>query len=423
MKKILIATSALAAVSATSAFALDVTTTGTVEYRYTKDKVANVAQNAKLSQKKAEVKFAAEGASNGLAYGAWVKVKSSTAKAAKAAGTVTTTALAKATNANLAHSRNGYTQDGLAVATVSYAGDKDGAIYVEGTPAVTAVAGNNATTESALWVSGSFGKVVVGQDGNAADDNAVTGAVKAASFADGDLISASNVATASGERVTYTAPEFVKGLTLAYTHQFKGNVDTAKTAKAKGASEWAVAYTTNVYGVGIKAAHAVAKTSAQNKTTTATLATAQYNSASPTATANGVTVSGNTVTVDKSAPNKNLTNTVSGLEATYGNFTVGYGVFSNEKKHYQTKDIEGSNYGVKYASGAWAVGYTVKKVEDKNKYYGVSKKEATTSAISASYTVAEGFSVYASRATNNVKKTDNTKAKATYTIIGAKISF
>ena len=422
MKKILIATSALAAVSATSAFALDVTTTGTVEYRYTKNKVANVAQNAKLSQKKAEVKFAAEGASNGLAYGAWVKVKSNAAKAAKT-NTVTKTALPAANNANLAHSRNGYTQDGLAVATVSYAGNVDGAIFIEAAPNVTAVVGNSATTESALWVSGSFGKVVVGQDGNAADDNAVDGEVKAANFEETGQFANSKVDTAKGERITYTAPEFVKGLTLAYTHQFKGNVNTAKTAKAKGASEWAVAYTTNVYGVGIKAAHAVAKTTAQNKATTATLATTLQNNAAPVASANGVTVAGNTVTVDTTAPNKNLTNTVSGLEATYGNFTVGYGVFSNEKKHYQTKDIEGSNYGVKYASGAWAVGYTVKKAEDKNTYYGVSKKEATTSAISASYTVAEGFSVYASRATNNVKKTDNTKAKATYTIIGAKISF
>ena len=125
------------------------------------------------------------------------------------------------------------------------------------------------------------------------------------------------------------------------------------------------------------------------------------------------TVSGYTtgVNVDKSKSGKARTNTVTGLEATYGNFTVGYGVFSNEKKYYQLKTSKVLTTVVKYASGAWAVGYTVKKAEDKNKYYGVSKKEATTSAISASYTVAEGFSVYASRATNNVKKTDNTKLK------------
>ena len=122
MKKILIATSALAAVSATSAFALDVTTTGTVEYRYTKDKKANVAQNAKLSQKKAEVKFAAEGASNGLAYGAWIKVKSNAAKAAAAAVTADSTLAGTDTSGNInASSFLGYTQDGQATAQISKA--------------------------------------------------------------------------------------------------------------------------------------------------------------------------------------------------------------------------------------------------------------------------------------------------------------
>ena len=65
--------------------------------------------------------------------------------------------------------------------------------------------------------------------GNAADDNAVNGEVKAANFEETGQFANDSVATASGERVTYTAPEFVKGLTLAYTHQFKGNVSTDKT--------------------------------------------------------------------------------------------------------------------------------------------------------------------------------------------------
>ena len=246
---------------------------------------------------------------------------------------------------------------------------------------------NNAVTQSAMWVSGSWGKVVIGQSASAVDDNKIDGRVKAAEFTTGTEVAKVSADTASGERITYTAPELIKGLTVAYTTTFKGNESTTKSDKAKAASNWAVAYSTNVAGVGLSVAHAEGTTG--KKTATA----------------------------------KTYTDTVTGAEATYSNFTVGYGVFKNAKRAHQTKDTEGSKYGVKYASGSWAVGYTVEKAEDKNEYILHSNKSSSTSAYSASYTIAEGFSVYASKSSNSVKSTDGKTTKNNHTIIGAKISF
>ena len=415
MKKILIATSALVAFSATSAFALDVTTSGSVEYRYTKDKAGNTAQNAKLSQKGASVKFAASGASNGLAYGAYVTFKSNGAKAraTAVAGGFKKSDSAETTDTN---KFNGWTQSGRAVFYASVAGASNaGKMFTDtaGSGHVSATPANNATTESALWVSGAWGKVVAGQSGNAAG-LAPSGAVSAAAFATGDEVAASSAGQKSSERVTYTAPTFVEGLSIAYTHSFKGNTSTDKTKNVKAPSNWGIQYATSLMGVGIKAGYAEGKTEISGSRQVSTAFTG------------GQAVDGTTVIAGNAtatATKKARKNTAMGVELSYGNFTVGYGAFTNEKKYYQTKDTGGSAYGVKYNGGAWAVGYTVKKSEDTNKYVGTYNKSASTNAISASYTVAEGFSVYASRSTNKVKKSNNTTAKKNFTIIGAKIAF
>ena len=494
MKKILIATSALAVMTASSAFALDVKTTGAVEYRYNKQSINSVGENPKLSQQGANIKMAAEGASNGMGYGAWVNVKSATSTTVKAtssghdlyAGTSTSgnkgnagrdlaaglklingytktssktksqvlaDALAKkledkAFGATLGASgakagtsiwtKVGTTQDGKNVYARFTAvaksngeetkfeaskfetfnvdgiqiggdmdktiGDKDGGVDALASNSTAGNANhilkvqkslsktgaqslaNNAVTQSAFWVSGSWGKFVVGQSGSAAGDNAISGAVSAASFTTGTTVAAPSADQTQGERYTYTAPTIVDGLTVAYTSSFKGNVDTAKTSKAKASSNWAVKYSTDLMGVALSVAHASGTTS-------------------------------------KTGDTKTITNTQTGMTAGYGNFTVGYGVFNNGKKAYQKKGTSGTNYGVKYAMGDWSVGYTVKSSEDTNKYATHSNKSASTSAMSAKYNVASGFSVYASKSSNSVKSTNGTSKKNNYTIIGAKISF
>ena len=424
MKRILIATTALAAMTATSAFALDMATTGAVEYRYTKDKANNKTQNPKLSQNKAEVKFAAQGSSNGLAYGAWVKVKSgNTSVTTKPAGSNSMTAGSLSAN-SVTGSKSGvkFTQDGKAVATlVKQAGGKTlGVTETAGDAARTTTISNNATTQSAMWLSGSWGKLVVGQDGSAAG-NAIDGVVKAADYGSNNLEKAS-ADQKSAERVTYTAPTFVDGLTLAYTTGFKGNVSTDKANKVKSASNWAVKYSTSVSGVSVSIAHAEGTTAENVKTTDVTLRDGQVESGNPIA-GGGVKIKDGDTAYFTKTTGKARTNTVTGAKATYGNFTVGYGVFNNGKKWNQTKDTSGSNYGVKYASGAWAVGYTVQKAEDTNMYAGVYKKSSDTTAYSASYAIADGFSAYASKSSTSTKKSDGKTDKNNYTIIGAKISF
>ena len=483
MKKILIATSALAVMTASSAFALDVKTTGAVEYKYSKTSENSVGQNPKLSQGGANIKMAASGASSGMGYGAWVNIKSATStthktsalgedlyagvrptsgandknrylgdfsKTLSESGKKAAVADTKATAAITANSERlqwrkiGYTQDGKAVYQQLLLSGKSGNnskndkiskstnAKLDGTDGTAGVASalaadkyvisgyqvggkqandsggtadvaapttqktatkatsqslaNNAVTQSAFWVSGSWGKFVVGQSGSAAGDNAISGAVSAASFTTGTTVAAPSADQTQGERYTYTAPTIVDGLTVAYTSSFKGNVDTAKTSKAKASSNWAVKYSTDLMGVALSVAHASGTTS-------------------------------------KTGDTKTITNTQTGMTAGYGNFTVGYGVFTNGKKAHQKKATSGSNYGVKYASGDWSVGYTVKNSEDTNKYTTHSNKSASTSAWSAKYNVASGFSVYASKSNNSVKSTNGTSKKNNYTIIGAKISF
>lgn len=438
MKKILIATSALVALSATSAFAIDVTTSGSVEYRYTKDKEHSAAtntaqaQNAKLSRKTANVKFAASAASDGLAYGAYVTVKSndgSDYKAGSDAARAATLGAQLETNQDGDNRFLGWTQGGRAVFFVSEAGNNDdGFIVGQAVGATGPTSGkpaNNATTESAMWLSGVWGKLVVGQSGNAAG-LAPSGAVSAASFVTGTEVAESSAGQKASERVTYSFPTFVEGLQIQYTHSFKGNTSTAKTDRVKAPTNWGIQYAADLMAVGVKVGYASGTTGVSGERNGAAAL-----DASEIDGLGGATVSSNDVTTP-TYTRKSRTNTAMGVEVSYGNFTVGYGVFNNEKRYWQTKDTDGSAMGVKYNGGAWSVGYTVKKSDDTNQYYNGTyssawNKSASTSAISAAFTVAEGFSVYASRSTNTVKRAGNTTGTATlknnYTIIGGKIAF
>ena len=304
---------ALAVITAPSAFALDMLVSGTVEYRYIRDKVANVAKNPKLSQKTAEVSFVTTQSSDGLRYDSLLKIKSGT--------------------------------------------------------------DNNATTQSALWISGSLGGVLLGQVGSAVDSLSISGKVDAGSYVAGTAAAKPVADVKENERITYFIPAKVDGLSAAYTTSLRGNVSTNKSDRAKASKNWAVKYTTKIKGGTVTAAHAFGESATK-------------------------TVAGKKTHA--------ISSTITGMTASYDKYTVGYGVFSTGKHK------SGTNKGVKYASGAWAVGYTIENAVNK----GVSDstlRYSKTSAYSTTYKVREGFSVAVSRSFYYGKKGDGTKTNNAYT--------
>lgn len=513
MKKFSLFT-AMMATTALSSYAMDIKTTGVVDYKWTKIKVANKAQNGKLSQNESYIKFIAQGVNRGLQYGAFIKTQSGTAQIGTGTGTRSIYAgtgrtdghnLADAnllktqaevgrimgrTTSNLPtgvggsspdkivvkntsgytmgdtnpSDKNqwaiwrgiGYTQDGQGVwarlsmntsngTVASVANGRDISVYfVDETPTgagwtagkvpgsgwagridayaigdkpadVQAVsetrstgrgggssddapilpeAGkvgkpnelkNNLTTQSALWVSGDLGKLEIGQSGDAST-LAPSGQVKSASFDVGTQVAKIATGTHASERLTYTTPKLLGGFTMAYTHTFKGNVNTDKSKRITAPTVAGIQYTTNFGHLKVKLGHAEG-------------------------------------TLPKYGNAKTIKNTQSGIELNYGKLTVGYGQFKNGKKAHQTKDVSGTAWGVKLQGKRLSVGYTVMQSTDKNKYLTHSIKTARTNAISASYRVADGFDFYLSRSTNTTKFTTNKTAKKSYAMVGLKIAF
>ena len=315
MKKNLIAIMvALAVITATPAFALDMLVSGTVEYRYIRDKIANVAKNPKLSQKTAEVSFVTTNSSNGLRYDSLLKITSGT--------------------------------------------------------------DNNATTQSALWISGSLGGVLVGQVGSAVDSLSVSGKVDAGSYVAGTAAAKPVADVKENERITYFIPAKVDGLSAGYTTSLRGNVSTNKADRAKASKNWAVKYSKKIREVTVTAAHAFGESAAK-------------------------TVAGKKTHA--------ISSTITGMTASYGKYTVGYGVFSTGKNK------SGTNRGVKYASGAWAFGYTVENATNKTVPSDSTLRQSKTSAYSTTYKVKDGFSVAVSRSFYDGKKGDGTKTNNAYT--------
>ena len=322
MHKILIAIIVWGALMVPYASALDMAITGTVEYRYIRDKIANVAKNPKLSKKTSEVSVTTSNTSDGLRYDTLVKIKSGT--------------------------------------------------------------DNNATTQSALWVAGSWGGVLWGQAGSAAETLTISGKVEAASYVAGKAAAKAAANVKESERITYFIPAKIDGLSAGYTTSFKGNVSTNKADKAKPSRNWAVKYTKKIKGSTVTTAHA-------------------------SGTSASKTVAGKHTPATSS--------TITGMTVGYGKFTVGYGVFNTDT------DKSGTNTGVKYASGAWAVGYTVENATNKTAPSDSTLRKSKTSAYSTSYKVADGFSVGVSRSDyygirGNGKKTKNhyTKYSTSYKI-------
>ena len=462
MKKILIATSALTALTFSSALALDVKTSGTIEYFITSDSVTAIAErdtsstadarkekylaktkgNRKLSQKQANVKFSVEGMSSGIAYGSYVKVGSGTNTPNRGKksvdlndisatimhpsnGTTMNLALtATAANAGLAASKSrihAYTQKGQAVIygkdSTGSAGNATGSkVWVEKhdnswKPDTIA---NNASTRSGLWVSGNFGKVIIGQDSSAAE-NAFMGDVKAARFFPGTLVSDPRgthrtLYDAGMERVTYESPG-MNGFQISYTKAFSGNVSTAKVAQAVAPQNHAITYKGEMNDVKFKLAYIAGRDKGGMRGLQGSEApdghkTVQYKADAPKGT-------------------------MMGGEIEYGKFTVGYNKFNNKRRFYQTKGTGGNMMGVRYFNKFYAIGYTVINSSDKNTYFGQYASKGNTKAFTGTLWIDKGFKFYASRATNTAtyhglgvpgaKKT--AKGKSTYTMLGIQATF
>ena len=314
MNKNLMAILSLAVMTATPAFALDVAVSGTIEYRYIKDKVANVAKNPKLSQKTAEVSFVTSTTSDGLRYDSLVKIKSGT--------------------------------------------------------------DNNATTQSALWIAGSLGGVLVGQVGSAVDSLSISGKVDAGSYVAGTAAAKVAADVKEDERITYFIPAKIDGLSAGYTTSLKGNVSTNKTHNAKASHNWAVKYTKTIKGGTVTAAHAWGRSASK-------------------------TVAGKKT--------RAIISSITGMTVGYDKFTVGYGVFRTGKEK------SGVNRGVKYTFDAWAVGYTVENATNKTATSGGTLRQSKTSAYSTTYKITDGFSMSASRSLYYGTRGDGTKTHNAYT--------
>ena len=422
MKKFLIATSTLVASSLTSAMALDVTTTGKVEYNYTKFKTDSdtESQNAKLNAQDIYVKFAATGSANGLAYGGWVSVNTEKpwhapykaqseipeagfglAGASGAVATAKKAALIAAnTTANL-----GYTQAGTPV-FITQDGTNARIVQAQiGTP--KPADSNNAKTKSEIWVKGAFGTFSVGQASDIVQDYAVNGNVKAARYEPGShttdlrLIHRTFYST-DVTRATYISPE-KNGFMVAYTQAFKGNITTDKTQQAQGAKAFVVSYKTIVLGNPVKVTHAAGQSGRASGVVTVKSTEAGFKEHTyHTDVAKGV---------------------ANGIETTIGKYTVGYAAGRNAKRHYQTNDVTGQNYGVRYNGGFYFLGYTVLQNKDTNTYAGKSRVKAQAKTISGTVFIDRGFRFYASRTKNTVNYSDATKGKNTFLTIGIQANF
>ena len=475
MKKILIATSALTALTFSSALALEINTSGVVEYYITTDdtitikstvltgannvidkSIKKTSGNRKLSKKQAHVKFSAEGMGNGLAYGAYVKVGSgtntpnranySTALNDKAGeeiiptgvsatpyvalksviqGKIQTATVAKLTTGTLIQKKaaalvamrgssllQGYTQRGQAVVWGQSKTTNDAKVWVESykdswNPGDIA---NNAKTSSGLWVSNSMGKVIISQDGSAAE-NAFMGDVKGARLFPSTLVSDPRgnhrtLYNTNMERITYESPE-MNGFQASYTQAFKGNVSASKEAQVQAPRNYAITYKGDMNDVKFKLAYIGGRDAGIKK------------SEAP----DGYTA----ISYKADAPK----GTIMAGEVAYGKFTVGYNKFTNKKRYYQKKDTGGSIYGIRYFDTFWTVGYTVAKTEDKNTYAGHYASQGNTKAISATVWIDKGFNFYASQAKNTTTynglgtraapKTE--KGKKTHTMFGIRATF
>ena len=477
MKKILITASALTALTLTPTLALDVKTSGTVEYYITSDDTTAVTGkdtahpdikqnylkttkgNQKLSQKQAHVKFSVEGMARGLSYGTYVKLGSGTntpnrgskSVAAKditallsvAAATASTNTGAVArgiaigsgaakgksvivkpsTLAALGSPKSIWTQKGQPVVAGRNAHGMIGALWVGGhdnTWNINEVK-NNAKTRSGIWVSGSFGKIILGQDGSAAE-NAFMGDVKAARFFPSSMVSDPRgthrtLYDTGMERVTYETPE-INGFQGSYTKSLKGNVSGDKMAQAVGPQNHAITYKGDMNNVKFKLAYIAGRDKGGMK------------SAAPAdKTVGGTPISGFTAATYKAEAPKG---TLMGGEVEYGKFTVGYNTFTNKKRYYQTKDTDGSIMGVRYFDTFWAVGYTRMTSEDKNDYFGPHASSGKTNAITGTLWIDRGFKFYASRAKNTVQYKGLEKTihpggtatgKSTHTMLGIQATF
>ena len=333
MKKILIATSALA--FASSAFAADVSGYAISAYKKTQSKNTE-SKNALYTE--AEVYFSgSKTASNGLTFGA-------------------TYTLGLGDDSNSATDVN--TEDGALplLAIVSDADTADAVAGIETVLATDVKRGDYANVNT--FVSGSFGKVQMGHH------NSASKALGTASVAAGKSISASWTAdatrTTNDNAFTYTSPS-VGGVQAAFTKILGDDISKSMAVK----------YTGNFAGFGVAIAHGQS-TVAKN-----------YGQIIPFKTAaTGFKLSKDAFSVSYSEANTDASGVINDVTGTSVTVT-GEGKMSSVLEDDLFPKSKTTRLGVGYSANGLTLGASVRKTDD-----------VRTNDVYVGYDVATGLTVF-----------------------------
>ncbi len=366
MKKVLLTTSALA--FAGSAFAADVSGYVISAYKNVKDSTT-ASEIGKSQFTETEVYFSgSKTASNGLTFGATYTLGfEGQAKTTADSHTKTTQAqiiadLAVFDGTSFAE------RDGTVLHVSNLPGS--GSNVGRGTPIVTNggeitagtfTEGQKAYHEVSSFVSGSFGKVTMGKQAYASKSHG------ASSLAVGNGID-SNITAVAGRKDTtkglsYETPVF-NGLSAAYTMEFG----------KKGAKSYAIHYSGQFAGVGVKAAYGSFKEG----------------------------LGANTLDLTDIARDSSW-----GIQLSKGAFAVSYSRGKDKTTDISIHDKKQIRWGVAYTAGKVSLGYSRKTTT-------IDAAKTRNSVITASYAAASGLDVFVEQQKEGDKKTQ---------LVGTNISF
>jgi len=355
MKKVLLTTSALA--FAGSAFAADVSGYVISAYKNVKDsKTASEIGKSQFTE--TEVYFSgSKTASNGLTFGATYTLGFE-GQAKTTADSHTQTTQGEFTTLHVKAAASFEDKDGGAVGTG--VGDpiaSGGGVITPG----TFTEGQKAYHEVSSFVSGSFGKVTMGKQAYASKSHG------ASSLAVGNGID-SNITAVAGHKNTtkglsYETPVF-NGLSAAYTMEFGD----------KSAKSYAIHYSGQFFGVGVKAAYGSFKEG----------------------------LGANTLDLTDVARDSSW-----GIQLSKGAFAVSYSRGTDKTTNTAILDQKQIRWGVAYTAGKVSLGYSRKTTT-------IDAAKTRNSVITASYAVASGLDVFVEQQKEGDKKTQ---------LVGTNISF
>jgi len=328
MKKVLLTTSALA--FAGSAFAADVSGYVISAYKYVKNS-ATASEIGKSQYTETEVYFSgSKTASNGLTFGATYTLGfEGQAKTTADSQTAATTMVTSGT-----------------------------AVVVGG---LEFTEGQKAFHEVSSFVSGSFGKVTMGKQAYASKSHG------ASSLAVGNGIDSNITAVVGRQNTTkglsYESPVF-NGLSAAYTMEFGANA----------AKSYAIHYSGQFSGVGVKAAYGSFKEG----------------------------LGANSLDLTDVARDSSW-----GIQLSKGAFAVSYSRGKDKTTAATIFDKKQTRLGVAYTAGKVSLGYSRKTTT-------IQAVKTRNSVITASYAVASGLDVFIELQTVGAKKTQ---------LVGTNISF